>query len=112
MVGGSVAATGGQRRRPDVVALVPPTGQGPPWAMLWRSHERIRQAETEEGHGRGDRAGRDDWRRHGRGDGQHRAGRRRWYRHRRRTWRSEDHTSELQSLMRIYYSVFCLKKKT
>src|SRR3546814_3538019 len=28
------------------------------------------------------------------------------------TWcRSEEHTSELQSLMRISYAVFCLKKK-
>src|SRR3546814_3742160 len=26
--------------------------------------------------------------------------------------RSEEHTSELQSLMRILYAVFCLKKKT
>src|SRR3546814_1550244 len=39
-------------------------------------------------------------------------------RHRRRAlpaiaehWRSEEHTSELQSLMRISYAVFCLKKK-
>src|SRR3546814_6080723 len=33
--------------------------------------------------------------------------------HRRRTARarSEEHTSELQSLMRISYAVFCLKKK-
>src|SRR3546814_10793643 len=36
----------------------------------------------------------------------------------RKTWqeelrfRSEEHTSELQSLMRISYAVFCLKKKT
>src|SRR3546814_2648021 len=33
----------------------------------------------------------------------------------RATWmngRSEEHTSELQSLMRISYAVFCLKKKT
>src|SRR3546814_10543590 len=31
---------------------------------------------------------------------------------RRRTWvRSEEHTSELQSLMRISYAVLCLKKK-
>src|SRR3546814_6768750 len=32
---------------------------------------------------------------------------------RRRQWliRSEEHTSELQSLMRISYAVFCLKKK-
>src|SRR3546814_3081274 len=31
--------------------------------------------------------------------------------HVRRTRRSEEHTSELQSLMRISYAVFCLKKK-
>src|SRR3546814_19737366 len=30
----------------------------------------------------------------------------------RRHRRSEEHTSELQSLMRISYAVFCLKKKT
>src|SRR3546814_6907655 len=30
----------------------------------------------------------------------------------RRDVRSEEHTSELQSLMRISYAVFCLKKKT
>src|SRR3546814_6124434 len=30
---------------------------------------------------------------------------------RRRLPRSEEHTSELQSLMRISYAVFCLKKK-
>src|SRR3546814_9751712 len=29
-----------------------------------------------------------------------------------RCWRSEEHTSELQSLMRISYAVFCLKNKT
>src|SRR3546814_6972221 len=29
-----------------------------------------------------------------------------------RQQRSEEHTSELQSLMRISYAVFCLKKKT
>src|SRR3546814_3298652 len=28
-----------------------------------------------------------------------------------RKFRSEEHTSELQSLMRISYAVFCLKKK-
>src|SRR3546814_5704343 len=32
-------------------------------------------------------------------------------RHRRRAARSEEHTSELQSLMRISSAVFCLKKK-
>src|SRR3546814_7010502 len=31
--------------------------------------------------------------------------------HHRRVLRSEEHTSELQSLMRISYAVFCLKKK-
>src|SRR3546814_1484778 len=31
---------------------------------------------------------------------------------RQRLLRSEEHTSELQSLMRISYAVFCLKKKT
>src|SRR3546814_5980595 len=30
----------------------------------------------------------------------------------RAAFRSEEHTSELQSLMRISYAVFCLKKKT
>src|SRR3546814_2799315 len=30
----------------------------------------------------------------------------------RMAWRSEEHTSELQSLMRISNAVFCLKKKT
>src|SRR5213076_3622522 len=32
-------------------------------------------------------------------------------RSRRRRWRSEEHTSELQSLPTISYAVFCLKKK-
>src|SRR3546814_10717391 len=31
---------------------------------------------------------------------------------RKRLFRSEEHTSELQSLMRISYAVFCLKQKT
>src|SRR3546814_2085700 len=35
--------------------------------------------------------------------------RRRWYT---QLMRSEEHTSELQSLMRISYAVFCLKKKS
>src|SRR3546814_2036200 len=38
--------------------------------------------------------------------------RRRCVRPVRHVWRSEEHTSELQSLMRISYAVFCLKKKT
>src|SRR3546814_4606355 len=32
--------------------------------------------------------------------------------HKCNAWRSEEHTSELQSLMRNSYAVFCLKKKT
>src|SRR3546814_9932072 len=36
---------------------------------------------------------------------------RRFVRRGRSTFRSEEHTSELQSLMRISYAVFCLKKK-
>src|SRR3546814_2772943 len=39
------------------------------------------------------------------------AGRRGPHRLRRYRRRSEEHTSELQSLMRISYAVFCLKKK-
>src|SRR3546814_6450341 len=43
-------------------------------------------------------------------------GRRRWSMDQkleilREAFRSEEHTSELQSLMRISYAVFCLKKK-
>src|SRR3546814_2936069 len=38
-------------------------------------------------------------------------GRRRAHEYRPAGKRSEEHTSELQSLMRISYAVFCLKKK-
>src|SRR3546814_5049246 len=34
-----------------------------------------------------------------------------WHREKAGQPRSEEHTSELQSLMRISYAVFCLKKK-
>src|SRR3546814_1219313 len=48
-------------------------------------------------------------------DGQHLRGRPRRSRPhprpRHHRYRSEEHTSELQSLMRISYAVFCLKKK-
>src|SRR3546814_4508251 len=36
---------------------------------------------------------------------------RHWHRQVQPVWRSEEHTSELQSLMRNSYAVFCLKKK-
>src|SRR3546814_10612103 len=69
------------------------------------------------GGGRGDRqarpqalreAGHEDPDR-GQGDGGEEEQRQRDRDHR---GRSEEHTSELQSLMRISYAVFCLKKKT
>src|SRR3546814_2017534 len=44
--------------------------------------------------------------------GRGRAGRAAGPRSRRAPGRSEEHTSELQSLMRTSYAVFCLKKKT
>src|SRR3546814_9674951 len=43
--------------------------------------------------------------------GRHRRPHQRGRRGARRRLRSEEHTSELQSLMRISYAVFCLKKK-
>src|SRR3546814_9524251 len=49
--------------------------------------------------------------RHGRDEGTRRRGGDR-VGHDQRPTRSEEHTSELQSLMRISYAVFCLKKKT
>src|SRR3546814_20971670 len=76
-----------------------------PYTTLVRSgrnplHRAHRAART---HARGRRVGSEDIprdaedARHGRGTNQS---------------RSEEHTSELQSLMRISYAVFCLKKKT
>src|SRR3546814_14804505 len=51
-------------------------------------------------------------RRHNRGGGVHRDRAKRCRRRNSRQYcRSEEHTSELQSLMRISYAVFCLKKK-
>src|SRR3546814_1782550 len=72
-----------------------------PYTTLFRSgfraarFHRARRARSRGRNGRGgaapDRSRRGDW----------------W-----RRSRSEEHTSELQSLMRISYAVFCLKKKT
>src|SRR3546814_8113891 len=58
-----------------------------------------------------------DWRRHRRGKEQRLAAGRKLgadrlgVGHKAHVQRSEEHTSELQSLMRISYAVFCLKKK-
>src|SRR3546814_3934504 len=57
--------------------------------------------------GRGGRAFRSD----GTGYGEMRQDTRQVRNRRLRPRRSEEHTSELQSLMRISYAVFCLKKK-
>src|SRR3546814_1144222 len=83
-----------------------------PYTTLFRSRFRRRQRDGA-GIRRGQREGcseRDDGRqqrndpaRDQRGDGSAAA---------RCFQRSEEHTSELQSLMRISYAVFCLKKKT
>src|SRR3546814_3025397 len=62
-----------------------------------RGNDRFRQPRRSRHHRDGEWPQR---RRHRRTDG-----------HRRES-RSEEHTSELQSLMRISYAVFCLKKKT
>src|SRR3546814_4553438 len=64
------------------------------WNFVSSSHERIRQAREDWAAGRFPKVPGDD-----------------------QEWiplpqaRSEEHTSELQSLMRISYAVFCLKKK-
>src|SRR3546814_5150382 len=70
-----------------------------PYTTLFRSHprRRIGFATGPAGECLGDGF----WRRRRSGD----------YWHRGRPCRSEEHTSELQSLMRISYAVFCLKKK-
>src|SRR3546814_6138406 len=77
-----------------------------PYTTLFRSPVAARRHRGDDVHrvrrrdGRGHRAG---WR--ARGDAERAA---RPETHNRR---SEEHTSELQSLMRISYAVFCLKKK-
>src|SRR3546814_5329876 len=78
-----------------------------PYTTLFRSHRaaRGRRSRTERPQERaraGDRRGRA--RRAGAALSRGRRRRDHWH-------RSEEHTSELQSLMRISYAVFCLKKK-
>src|SRR3546814_1104660 len=74
-----------------------------PYTTLFRSREGRLPALR-----RGEISGRRD----GHGAGRGRARGHRQARHpQRAAHRSEEHTSELQSLMRISYAVFCLKKK-
>src|SRR3546814_1351803 len=75
-----------------------------PYTTLFRSGDRRAQAEAEEA----ERGLAED---HGR-DRQGRRGDQVAHEARQQVARSEEHTSELQSLMRISYAVFCLKKKT
>src|SRR3546814_8476904 len=93
-----------------------------PYTTLFRSWSRLREApEPVEGperrHGFDDPAERDQLGEEGERE-EHPGGRRALARadredraHAQRRARSEEHTSELQSLMRISYAVFCLKKK-
>src|SRR3546814_1112851 len=81
-----------------------------PYTTLFRSPRGNRRgsSSTVRGRSRGHllRPGR------GTSDSPHRSsGFRRWCRDRPSPARSEEHTSELQSLLRISYAVFCLKKK-
>src|SRR3546814_9140325 len=82
-----------------------------PYTTLFRSHEGIRRSRAgghEGGHGLSRiRIRRTDRHRHVGEHQQEGPVSRRAY-----PPRSEEHTSELQSLMRISYAVFCLKKKT
>src|SRR3546814_10038120 len=70
-----------------------------PYTTLFRSGRRHRHQDAPELPARRDRLCAHDPR-EASGDGRRRA-----------LGRSEEHTSELQSLMRISYAVFCLKKK-
>src|SRR3546814_1391929 len=89
--GGGVATLGPPNPDPCLVPGTPPLAR-----------DRRRQPQPRAGHGRAGTA----WR------AVRMARRRRRGRPRlARQARSEEHTSELQSLMRISYAVFCLKKK-
>src|SRR3546814_8849893 len=79
-----------------------------PYTTLFRSHPKVRasnyrpSAPPASGRRRALRTREADWR--GNRSDESRRGD--------RETRSEEHTSELQSLMRISYAVFCLKKTT
>src|SRR3546814_1524205 len=95
-----------------------PPGRAPSSASIGRGRDRRRGIHgRDEGPRAAGRSRRDRWRR---AEADRRPGSARRGRERRllppahgdpRRPRSEEHTSELQSLMRISYAVFCLKKK-
>src|SRR3546814_9944366 len=93
-------SAGAGRARP---ALADRAGRSGEPAVLARDEEPARLADRHLDRGAGGVAARDAHREGRRGEG--RSGRARM------GPRSEEHTSELQSLMRISYAVFCLKKK-
>src|SRR3546814_8707266 len=74
-----------------------------PYTTLFRSAQKVGRVDGEAPIVPPDLGERVDRRARRRDDRPDRAG---------RDARSEEHTSELQSLMRISYAVFCLKKKT
>src|SRR3546814_1943085 len=77
-----------------------------PYTTLFRSGKCGRRMETVRRHGRGEVGQAAD-----QGGDLFAQPQRPFRRRRRGRDRSEEHTSELQSLMRISYAVFCLKKK-
>src|SRR3546814_6517444 len=91
-----------------------------PYTTLFRSVPRLDRRRRDpsrllprpaRGQARGGGGAREDERQGG-GQGQEQKGRREGGAGGAPHARSEEHTSELQSLMRISYAVFCLKKKT
>src|SRR3546814_8965704 len=85
-----------------------------PYTTLFRSERHHGRTDEDPRHapGRCRRRARPDDASHGDGAAQGRQGRDRASALHPERGRSEEHTSELQSLMRISYAVFCLKKKT
>src|SRR3546814_9646650 len=76
-----------------------------PLLLRWEEGRNIGNAHRKRTAGQPHTKARKQHLREGRGIGKQEGG------DRRRQHRSEEHTSELQSLMRISYAVFCLKKK-
>src|SRR3546814_1833282 len=95
-----IVRSGDETRRARLFAVQGDSGPPPRAGQLLRAPLQRRTRSRERGRGDDGVEGGAREPRHR----DHRAGRR-------RAGRSEEHTSELQSLMRISYAVFCLKKK-